>query len=180
MSWRDLMGATLSPTERGRGEGPPPPKPYPQYPHNPQNSGTGSGEGYPENRSPKSPQSPESPKRGLKSNCGDIGDQKSPPAPASPWDPAPSCEAWEERAAILEHDVGLPRPEAEEQATNRRWLIRLASGWLDTTHTPPACLAWLRERYPEALAILPADDDADPWGWDSPEGGEPGPWPTLH
>lgn len=99
------------------------------------------------------------------------------PPPASPWDPAPSCEAWEERAAILEHDAGLPRPEAEEQATNRRWLIRLASGWLDTTHTPPACLAWLRERYPEALAILPVDDDAEPWG---PEGGGPGPWPTLH
>lgn len=96
--------------------------------------------------------------------------QTPPPIP----DPRPACESWEERAAILEHDGGLSRTEAEEQATCRRWLIRLASGWLDTTHTPPACLAWLRERYPEALAICPADDDADPWGWDTPKGGEPG------
>ena len=89
-----------------------------------------------------------------------------PPRPTT----APPCESWEERAAILEHDGGLSRTEAEEQATCRRWLIRLAAGWLDITTTPPACLAELRTRYPEARSILPADDDADPWGEDDPAG----------
>ena len=97
------------------------------------------------------------------------------PAPIPPAKPAaPPCESWEERAAILEHDAGLSRAEAEEQATCRRWLIRLAAGWLDITTTPPACLAELRTRYPEALAILPADDDADLWAEDDHEGDEPG------
>jgi hypothetical protein len=96
-------------------------------------------------------------------------------SPAPGWTNAPSCESWEERCAILEHDAGLTRAEAEAQATCRRWLIRLAAGWLDVTTTPAACLAELRTRYPEARAILPADDDADPWGGeDDHEEGEPG------
>lgn len=99
------------------------------------------------------------------------------PPPPSPKVPAPTCEAWEERAAILEHDAGLTRTEAEEQATCRRWLIHHPDGWRDHTLTPPASLAEMRAWYPSALAILPADDDAEPW---DPEGEEPGPWPTLH
>ena len=106
----------------------------------------------------------------------DFGKKPQPaPAPIPPTKPAAQpCESWAERAAILEHDAGLSRADAEEQATCRRWLIRLAAGWLDITTTPPACLAELRTRYPEALAILPADDDADLWAEDDHEGGEPG------
>jgi len=62
----------------------------------------------------------------------------------------------------------LTRAEAEEQATCRRWLIHHPDGWQDHTFTPPASLAAVRSWYPNALAILPADDDADLWG------GEPG------
>lgn len=78
----------------------------------------------------------------------------------------PTCESWEERAAILEHDAGLTRPEAEDQATCRRWLIHHPDGWQDHTFTPSASLAELRSWYPNALAILPADD--------TPEAEEPG------
>lgn len=89
--------------------------------------------------------------------------------------PSPSCEAWEERAAILEHDAGLSRTDAEEQAPNRRWLIHLPDGWRDSTFTPPASMADLRRWHPAALALVPADDDADPWGGeDDPARAEPG------
>ncbi len=195
MSWRDLMEA---PAQTGASA---PPKPYPQNPHNPQNSSRGwrgwtpkpdpqnphnphnstdgRREAYPQKRSPKSPQSPELPKQGGKSNSGDIGDQISTPAPLPAEKPAatpsPSCEAWEERAAILEHDGGLSRAEAEDQATCRRWLIHLPDGWRDSTFTPPASMADLRRWHPAALALVPADDDADPWGGeDDPAGAEPG------
>ncbi len=106
---------------------------------------------------------------------GETGQAWPHPEPATIPPPlsAPTCESWEERAAILEFDAGLTRTEAEEQATCRRWLIRFPDGWRDTTHTPPASLAELRAWYPSALAILPADDDAEPW---DPERGEPGQW----
>jgi hypothetical protein len=75
----------------------------------------------------------------------------------------------------LEFDAGLTRAEAEEQATNRRWLIHHPAGWQDHTFTPPVSLAELRAWYPNALAILPVDDDADPWsGAEIPEGAKPG------
>ena len=134
--------------------------------------------GMPIRGTDKTDKSPFCQSRGLLS-VPDFGKKPQPaPAPLPPEKPAatptPPCESWEERAAILEHDAGLSRAEAEEQATCRRWLIRLAAGWLDITTTPPACLAELRTRYPEARSILPADDDCDPWGEDDPEGGEPG------
>lgn len=171
MSWRDLIGPGPALPERGRDAGPLPPKAYPQYSHNPHNSGAGIGAGHPLNRSPQSPQSPQSRKRGWKVSFGDIGDQKPalPPSPAPP--PVPPCEAWEERAAILEFDGGLSRTDAEEQATARRWLLHLPDGWRDITTTPPASRAEIQAWHPDALAIRPADDDADPWG--DPEG-EPG------
>lgn len=90
------------------------------------------------------------------------------PAPPSP----PPCESWEERAAVLEFDANLTRAEAEEQATCRRWLIQYPDGWRDCTHTPPASRAEIQAWHPGALALVPSDDDADPWG--DPEGGEPG------
>ena len=90
-----------------------------------------------------------------------------PPRPTT----APPCESWEERAAILEHDAGLSRTDAEEQAPNRRWLIHLPDGWRDSTFTPPASMADLRRWHPAALALVPCDDEADPWGEDDPECG---------
>lgn len=91
--------------------------------------------------------------------------RQSKPAPVPAKEPAtPICEVWEERCAILEHDAGLSRAEAEAQATCRRWLIRLPDGWRDCTHTPPASRAEIQAWHPDALAIHPADDDADPWG----------------
>jgi hypothetical protein len=62
----------------------------------------------------------------------------------------------------------LTRPEPEDQATARRWLIHHPDGWRDSTFTPSASLAELRRWYPNALALVPCDDEADP------EGGEPG------
>ena len=97
-----------------------------------------------------------------------------PPPPSPRPTPSPSRESWEERAAILEHDAGLSRAEAEEQAPNRRWLIHLPDGWRDSTFTPPASMADLRRWHPAALALVPCDDEADPWGEDAPEGAEPG------
>ena len=97
--------------------------------------------------------------------------EPTPPPPSPRPTPSPSCEAWEERAAILEHDGGLSRAEAEEQATCRRWLIHLPDGWRDSTFTPPASMADLRRWHPAALALVPCDDEADPWGEDDPECG---------
>jgi len=74
----------------------------------------------------------------------------------------------------LEFDAGLTRAEAEEQATCRRWLIRYPDGWRDSTFTPPASRADLRRWHPAALALVPCDDEADPWGEDDPAGDEPG------
>jgi hypothetical protein len=100
--------------------------------------------------------------------------RQSKPAPVPAKEPAtPICEVWEERCAILEHDAGLSR--AEAQATCRRWLIQEPDGWRDCTHTPPASRAEIQAWHPDALAIIPADDDADPWGGEEdPEGNEPG------
>ena len=110
----------------------------------------------------------------------DFGKKPQPaPAPIPPAKPAAtpslSCEAWEERAAVLEFDAGLSRAEAEEQATCRRWLIRYPDGWRDSTFTPPASMAELRRWHPAALALVPCDDDADLWGGEAdPEADEPG------
>lgn len=74
----------------------------------------------------------------------------------------------------MEFDGGLSRAEAEEQAACRRWLIHLPDGWRDSTFTPPASRADLRRWHPAALALVPCDDEADPWGEDDSEGDEPG------
>ncbi len=110
----------------------------------------------------------------------DFGKKPQPaPAPAPPVKPpagpAPSCEDWAERAAILEFDAGLTRAQAEAQATCRRWLIQEpgAGGWRDATFTPAASRAEIQAWHPDALAILPADDDADPWGDPEWEPGHP-------
>ena len=44
----------------------------------------------------------------------------------------------------------------------RLWDIRTATGWLEVATCPPASLAMMQARYPEALEILPAPEEEDP------------------
>ena len=45
----------------------------------------------------------------------------------------------------------------------RLWDIRTATGWLEVATCPPASLAMMQARYPEALEILPApEEEEDP------------------
>ena len=47
--------------------------------------------------------------------------------------------------------------------TARLWDIRTATGWLEVATCPPASLATMQARYPEALEILPApEEEEDP------------------
>ena len=47
--------------------------------------------------------------------------------------------------------------------TARLWDIRTATGWLEVATCPPASLAMMQARYPEALEILPApEEEEDP------------------
>lgn len=47
--------------------------------------------------------------------------------------------------------------------TARLWDIRAADGWLEVATCPPASLAMMQARYPEALEILPApEEEEDP------------------
>lgn len=47
--------------------------------------------------------------------------------------------------------------------TARLWDIRTADGWLEVATCPPASLATMQARYPEALEILPApEEEEDP------------------
>lgn len=46
---------------------------------------------------------------------------------------------------------------------SRLWDIRTATGWLEVATCPPASLAMMQARYPEALEILPApEEEEDP------------------
>lgn len=56
---------------------------------------------------------------------------------------------------------------ALESEPRRRWLIRLADGWRDSTFTPPATLLEVRAQYPAALAMEPEED--------APQSQEPAP-----
>lgn len=44
----------------------------------------------------------------------------------------------------------------------RLWDIRTPGGWLEVATCPPASLAMMQARYPEALEILPAPEEEDP------------------
>lgn len=50
-------------------------------------------------------------------------------APAPAGFTADECDAYEERAAILEYDAGLPRPEAERQAADEVMRRRQGRGY---------------------------------------------------
>ena len=52
---------------------------------------------------------------------------------------------------------------ATDATVARLWDIRTATGWLEVATCPPASLATMQARYPEALEILPApEEEEDP------------------
>ena len=52
---------------------------------------------------------------------------------------------------------------ATDATVARLWDIRTATGWLEVSTCPPASLAVMQARYPEALEILPApEEEEDP------------------
>jgi len=52
---------------------------------------------------------------------------------------------------------------ATDATIARLWDIRTATGWLEVSTCPPASLAVMQARYPEALEILPApEEEEDP------------------